>query len=435
MLSQSFFSARRQALFERLDDNSVAIIFSAGEKTRSNDTEYHFRQDSTFHYFTGFGEPESVLILIKKEGHQQTVLFNRTKNQQQEIWHGRRFGQAAALDLFDIDQALPVEELSELLPELIAGCDALYHDFSDGNDEFIEGLLAEIKAGAAKGLEAPSQLNNLRLISDEMRLFKQPQEIEVMRRASKISCDAHTVAMKRCQAGLFEYQLEADILHHFASNGARFAAYNTIVGGGENACILHYTENESLLTDGDLVLIDAGCELSGYAADITRTFPVNGTFSPEQKAIYQLVLNAQLAAIELLVPSSTIKAANDVVVKIMTQGLVDLGILSGDVDQLIEDLAHRRFYMHGLSHWIGLDVHDVGSYGDKNRTRILEPGMTLTVEPGLYISASDDVDPKWHNIGVRIEDDMLITPTGNDVLTKDVVKSIDDIEALMASTT
>jgi len=445
MLNQSFFSARRAALFNQMDDNSAAIVFSADEKTRSNDTQYHFRQDSTFLYFTGFSEPESVLVLIKKDDEQQTVLFNRTKDELQEIWHGRRLGQEGAVNIFEIDQALPVDELSELLPELIASIDTLYHDFSDGNDEFIEGLLSELDGTELDGAElehtdidnvqAPSNINNLRLISDEMRLFKQPEELAVMRRAAKISCEAHTRAMTYCAAGKFEYQLEAEILHHFAMSDARFAAYNTIVGGGENACILHYTENESILKGGDLVLIDAGCELQGYAADITRTFPVNGVFSAEQKAIYELVLKAQLAAIDLLVPNSSIKKANDAVVLILTQGLVDLGILTGDVDQLIKDEAHREFYMHGLSHWLGIDVHDVGDYSDdeggEGRGRLLQENMILTVEPGLYISDRADVDAKWHNIGVRIEDDLLITTAGNEVLTAAVVKTVDDIEALM----
>ena len=431
MLTQSFFTHRRQALFEQLDDNSAVIVFSATEKTRSNDTEYHFRQDSTFYYFTGFNEPEAVLVLLKKDKHQQTILFNRTKDELQEIWHGRRLGQDAALSNFDIDQALPVEELSTLLPELIVGHEVIYHDFSDDNQEFMDELLHPVES-ANEGAEFDTQ--DLRTISDELRLFKQQDEIEVMRRAAKISCDAHTRAMQSCKTGQFEYQLEAQILHHFANNGARFAAYNTIVGGGENACILHYTQNESMLNDGELVLIDAGCELHNYAADITRTFPINGNFSAPQKAIYEIVLTAQLAAIELLIPGNTIKMANDVATTIMTQGLVDLGILDGDVKQLIEDDAHRAFYMHGLSHWIGLDVHDVGDYGGKKRTRQLEAGMVLTVEPGLYLSAKPELDAKWHNIGVRIEDDIVITATGNEVLTKDVVKTVDEIEALMAST-
>lgn len=431
MLKQLFFTQRRQALAQQLANNSAAIVFSAQEKTRSNDTEYHFRQDSTFYYFTGFNEPEAVLVMVKRGEQLQTVLFNREKDELQEIWHGRRLGQAAALEQFDIDQALSVDELSEKLPELVAGCDTIYHDFFDDNDSFIDDLLDSLKANPE--CQAPQNLSDLRVISDEMRLFKQPQELEVMREAAKISSAAHTRAMQQCKAGMFEYQLEAEILHHFAMNGARFAAYNTIVGGGENACILHYTENESVLNDNELVLIDAGCELHGYAADITRTFPVNGKFTLEQKAIYELVLKAQIEAIKLLVPGNTIKMANDVAIEIMIKGLMELGILNGDVKKLIEEDAHRAFYMHGLSHWLGLDVHDVGDYGGKGRTRVLEPGMTLTVEPGLYFAAKPEIDAKWHNIGVRIEDDILITKDGNEVLTKDVVKTVDEIEALMAS--
>ncbi|MCG7530422.1 Xaa-Pro aminopeptidase [Psychrobium sp. MM17-31] len=431
MLKQSFFTQRRQALAQQLANNSAAIVFSAQEKTRSNDTEYHFRQDSTFYYFTGFTEPEAVLVMVKRDEQLQSVLFNREKDELQEIWHGRRLGQAAALEQFDIDQALSVEELSEKLPELVAGCDTIYHDFFDDNDSFIDDLLDSLKANPE--YQAPQNLSDLRVISDEMRLVKQPQELEVMREAAKISSAAHTRAMQQCKAGMFEYQLEAEILHHFAMNGARFAAYNTIVGGGENACILHYTENESVLNDNELVLIDAGCELHGYAADITRTFPVNGKFTLEQKAIYELVLKAQIEAIKLLVPGNTIKMANDVAIEIMIKGLMELGILNGDVKKLIEEDAHRAFYMHGLSHWLGLDVHDVGDYGGKGRTRVLEPGMTLTVEPGLYFAAKPEINAKWHNIGVRIEDDILITKDGNEVLTKDVVKTVDEIEALMAS--
>lgn len=431
MLSPSFFSRNRQQLANKLVDNSAAIIFSAQEKTRSNDTEYHFRQDSTFYYFTGFNEPESVLVIIKKAGKLQTVLFNRVKDELQEIWHGRRMGQDAALEKFAIDQALPIDELSNTLPELVAGCDTIYHDFFDDNQEFIDDLLDALKHDSQ--CNTPHQLSDLRLLSDEMRLFKQPEEVAVMRDAAKISSGAHMQAMQQCRAGLYEYQLEAGILHHFAMNGARFAAYNTIVGGGENACILHYTENESVLNDGELVLIDAGCELHGYAADITRTFPVNGRFTTEQKAIYELVLKAQIAAIKLLVPGNTIKMANDTAIEIMIKGLMELGILNGEVRKLIEDEAHRAFYMHGLSHWLGLDVHDVGDYGGKKRTRVLAPGMVLTVEPGLYFAAKPEVDAKWHNIGVRIEDDILITEHGNEVLTKDVVKTVDEIEALMAN--
>jgi len=436
MLHQPFFSARRKALLERLDDNSAAIIFAASEKTRSSDTEYHFRQDSYFYYLTGFNEPESVLLLLKHQGVTQSILFNRDKDRLQEIWHGRRMGQEQALKAFEIDQAISITELEQQLPLLVNGSETLYtcQGESANDHTMIKVLMNTLRQGMRNNQRAPSVQIDLRLILDDMRLFKQNAEVEVMRQAAKISCDAHTRAMKFCQAGQFEYQLEAEIMHEFARNGARFAAYNSIVGGGDNACILHYTENEALLNDGDLVLIDAGCELHGYAADITRTFPVNGTFSPEQKAIYNVVLKAQLAAINLIKPSGTIKEANDKVVTIITQGLLDLGVIDGDFEQLMADQVYKQFYMHGLSHWLGLDVHDVGDYQNKERTRILEPGMTLTIEPGIYISPDSEVDQKWRGIGVRIEDDLLVTVDGNEVLTSDVVKTVDEIEALMAGT-
>ncbi|NRA60355.1 MAG: Xaa-Pro aminopeptidase [Psychrobium sp.] len=435
MLTETFFSARRKALLQQLPDNSAAIIFAAQEKTRSADTEYHFRQNSYFYYLTGFNEPESVLLLLKKDGAVQTILFNRDKDKMQEIWHGRRLGQAGALTNFEIDQALSINALSDELPALVSGVESLYscHGESAQGELLIKEMLNSLRLGMKKNWRAPSVQIDLRLILDDMRLFKTNAEVAVMRKAAKISCDAHSRAMTFCQAGQFEYQLEAEIMHEFASNGARFAAYNTIVGGGENACILHYTENESVLQDGDLVLIDAGCEYNGYAADITRTFPINGKFSVEQKAIYELVLKAQLAAIALIKPSSTIKVANDAVTSILTQGLLDLGVLSGDFEQLLQDGAVKEFYMHGLSHWIGIDVHDVGDYISSARTRVLEPGMTLTIEPGIYISQDSDVDPKWHSIGVRIEDDLLVTVDGNEVLTDSVVKTVADIETLMAS--
>lgn len=434
MITEQFFNGRRMSLFEKMSDNSAAVIFAASEKTRSLDTEYHFRQNSYFYYLTGFNEPESALLLLKSGQDTQTILFTRDKDKLQEIWHGRRLGQAQALKNFDIDQALSINELTQQLPELVNGSDSLY--FCQGEtpegDQAVTQLMASLRAGVKKNWRTPTVQIELRSILDEMRLFKKSEEVAVMRRASVISANAHTRAMQFIAPDQFEYQLEAEIMHEFASNGARFAAYNTIVGGGHNACILHYTENESVLNDGDLVLIDAGCEFNGYAADITRTFPVNGKFSVEQKAIYNLVLKAQLVAINMIKPSAQIKEANDEVLKIFTQGLLDLGIISGDFDEALEQQAVKEFYMHGLGHWIGIDVHDVGDYRSADRSRILAPGMTLTIEPGLYISEDADVDPKWRGIGVRIEDDLLVTVDGNEVLTKDVVKTVAEIEALMA---
>ncbi|NRA55052.1 MAG: Xaa-Pro aminopeptidase [Gammaproteobacteria bacterium] len=434
MINQLFFSGRRKALFEQMTDNSAAIIFAATEKVRSNDTEYHFRQNSYFYYLSSFTEADAVLLLVKKDGLTNTVLFNRDKDKLQEIWHGRRLGQAQAVKQLEVEQALSISQLSEQLPELVNGCDTFYscHGESSDNDATIATLMASLRAGARQNWRAPTTHIDLRIVLDELRLFKQNEEVELMRRAGVISANAHTRAMTFIKPGMFEYQIEAEILHEFTINAARFAAYNTIVGGGDNACILHYTENESVLKDGDLVLIDAGCEYQGYAADITRTFPVNGKFSVEQAAIYQLVLKAQLAAIDIIKPSATLKAAQDQVIAIFTQGLLDLGILNGDFDQLVADQAYKQFYMHGIGHWIGIDVHDVGDYKTADRGRILEPGMTLTIEPGLYIDLDADVDPKWRGIGVRIEDDLLVTVGGNEVLSKDVVKTISDIEALMA---
>lgn len=434
MITQNFFTERRNALFEQLADNSAAIVFAAAEKTRSLDTEYHFRQNSYFYYLTGFNEPEAVLLLVKTEQSCETILFNRDKDKVQEIWHGRRLGQAQALKHFDLDQALSINELGNKLPELVNGCETLYYCPGESveGDKDVARLMSELRGGMKKNWRAPTTQIDLRLILDEMRLFKQGDEIETMRQAAAISANAHIRAMKAVKAGLFEYQLEAEIIHEFASHGARFAAYNTIVGGGDNACILHYTENESVLNDGDLVLIDAGCEYHGYAADITRTFPVNGKFSNEQKAIYELVLKAQLAAINLIKPSAQIKEANDEVIKIFTHGLLELGVITGTFEQAMDDEVYKNFYMHGLGHWIGIDVHDVGDYRTADRSRILEPGMTLTIEPGLYISEDAEVDPKWRGIGVRIEDDLLVTVDGNEILTKDVVKTVAEIEALMA---
>jgi Xaa-Pro aminopeptidase len=435
MINQAFFSGRRRALFELMADNSAAIIFAADEKVRSNDTEYHFRQNSYFYYLSGFNESDSVLLLLKKSGDTTTVLFNRDKDKLQEIWHGRRLGQEQAVKVLEVDQALSISQLSQQLPELVNGCETLYccPGQSADNDATVAILMRELRGGVRQNWRAPSMQIDLRLILDEMRLFKQGEEVAAMRHAGVISANAHTRAMQFIKPGMFEYQVEAEILHHFTVNAARFAAYNTIVGGGDNACILHYTENESVLNDGDLVLIDAGCEYQGYAADITRTFPVNGTFSTEQRAIYQLVLDAQLAAIAMIKPSATIKDAQEKVIAMFTQGLLDLGVISGDFEQLLADAVVKKFYMHGLGHWIGMDVHDVGDYRSADRSRILEPGMTLTIEPGLYIDQDADVDPKWRGIGVRIEDDLLVTVDGNEVLTKDVVKTVAEIEALMAS--
>ncbi|KAA5968230.1 MULTISPECIES: Xaa-Pro aminopeptidase [Pantoea] len=436
MISLERFLQRRQALLAKMAPGSAALIFAAPEVTRSNDTEYPFRQSSDFSYFTGFNEPQALLVLIKSdENHNHSVLFNRVRDLTAEIWSGRRLGQEAAPAKLGVDRALPWDDIGEQLHLLLNGLDVIYHaqgDYSHA-DALVFSALEKLRRGFRQNLSAPATLTDWRPWVHEMRLFKDADEIELMRRAGKISALAHTRAMLACQPGMFEYQLEGEIHHEFARHGARFPAYNTIVGAGENGCILHYTENESEMRDGDLVLIDAGCEFHGYAGDITRTFPVNGKFSPAQRAIYDIVLASLNRALEMFRPGISIREVNDEVVRIMITGLVELGILDGDVDTLIAEEAHRQFYMHGLGHWLGLDVHDVGHYGTPSRDRILEPGMVLTVEPGLYIAPDADVPVAYRGIGIRIEDDIVITEEGIENLTDSVVKEADEIEALMAA--
>ena len=434
-MTQSEFLRRRQALLAQMAPASAALIFSAPEATRSADSEYPYRQNSDFWYFTGFNEPEAVLVLIKSDDtHNHSVLFNRLRDKTAEIWFGRRLGQEAAPEKLGVDRALAFSEIDEQLYQLLNGLDVVYHAQGEYSyaDAILFTALDKLRKGSRQNLTAPASMTDWRPIVHEMRLFKSPEEIDVLRRAGEISALAHTRAMQVCRPGMFEYQLEGEILHEFNRHGARFASYNTIVGGGENGCILHYTENESELRDGELVLIDAGCEYRGYAGDITRTFPINGKFTPAQREIYDIVLASLDAALTLFRPGTSIQEVTSDVVRIMITGLVKLGILKGDVEQLMADNAHRAFFMHGLSHWLGLDVHDVGVYGP-DRSRTLEPGMVLTVEPGLYIAPDADVPPQYRGIGIRIEDDILITENGNENLTASVVKRADEIEALMAA--
>ena len=429
------YRRRRQALLAKMAPASAALIFAAPEAPRSADSEYPYRQSSDFWYFTGFNEPEAVLLLIKSDdNHNHSVLFNRVRDKNAEIWFGRRLGQDAAPEKLGVDRALAFDEIDEQLYQLLNGLDVVYH--AQGvypyADTIVFTALDKLRKGSRQNLAAPATLTDWRPWVHEMRLFKSEEELAVMRRAGEISALAHTRAMEKCRAGMYEYHLEGEIHHEFNRHGARYPAYNTIVGGGENGCILHYTENESELRDGELVLIDAGCEYRGYAGDITRTFPINGKFTPAQREIYDIVLASLDAALTLFRPGTSIQDVTSDVVRIMITGLVKLDILKGDVDQLLADNAHRAFFMHGLSHWLGLDVHDVGVYGP-DRSRTLEPGMVLTVEPGLYIAPDADVPPQYRGIGIRIEDDILITENGNENLTASVVKRADEIEALMAA--
>ncbi|WP_447883632.1 Xaa-Pro aminopeptidase [Serratia fonticola] len=435
-MTQQEFHKRRQALLAQMAPASAAVIFAAPEATRSADSEYPYRQNSDFWYLTGFNEPEAVLILVKSdETHNHSVLFNRVRDLTAEIWFGRRLGQDAAPAKLGVDRALAFDEINDQLHLLLNGLDVVYH--AQGQyayaDEILFCALDKLRKGFRQNLEAPATLTDYRPWLHDMRLFKSAEEVAVMRRAGEISAMAHTRAMEKCRPGMFEYQLEGEILHEFNRLGARFPSYNTIVGSGENGCILHYTENECEMRDGDLVLIDAGCEYRGYAGDITRTFPVNGKFSKPQREVYDIVLASINKALEMFKPGISIREVNDQVVRIMIAGLVELGVMKGDVEQLFAEQAHRQFFMHGLSHWLGLDVHDVGHYGSASRDRVLEPGMVLTVEPGLYIAPDADVPQEYRGIGIRIEDDILITQDGNENLTASVVKDADAIEALMAA--
>ncbi|SUW62346.1 Xaa-Pro aminopeptidase [Buttiauxella agrestis] len=434
-MNQHEFLRRRQALLAKMAPASAALIFAAPEVTRSADSEYPYRQNSDFCYFTGFNEPEAVLVLIKSdETHNHSVLFNRLRDKTAEIWFGRRLGQEAAPEKLGVDRALAFSEIGEQLHQLLNGLDVVYHAQGEYAyaDSIVFSALDKLRRGSRQNLTAPATLTDWRPWVHEQRLFKSEEEIIALRRAGEITALAHTRAMEKCRPGMFEYQLEGEILHEFNRHGARFPAYNTIVGSGENACILHYTENESQMRDGDLVLIDAGCEYKGYAGDITRTFPVNGKFSAPQREIYDIVLESLETALQLYRPGTSMQEVTAQVVRIMVTGLVKLGILNGEIDKLIAENAHRPFFMHGLSHWLGLDVHDVGVYG-QDRSRVLEPGMVITVEPGLYIAPDADVPAQYRGIGIRIEDDILITAGGNENLTASVVKSADAIEALMAA--
>ncbi|ELY2737531.1 Xaa-Pro aminopeptidase [Cronobacter dublinensis] len=434
-MTQQEFLRRRQALLAKMAPASAALIFAAPQATRSADSEYPYRQSSDFWYFTGFNEPEAVLVLIKSdETHSHSVIFNRLRDKTAEIWSGRRLGQDAAPAKLGVDRALAYNEIDEQLYQLLNGLDVVYHAQGEYAyaDTIVFAALDKLRRGSRQNLSAPATLTDWRPWVHELRLFKSPEELAVMRRAGEISALAHTRAMQKCRPGMYEYELEGEILHEFTRHGARFPSYNTIVGGGENGCILHYTENESQLRDGDLVLIDAGCEYRGYAGDITRTFPVNGKFTPAQRAVYDIVLESLETALRLFRPGTSIQDVTGDVVRVMVKGLIGLGILQGEVEQLVADNAHRPYFMHGLSHWLGLDVHDVGFYGP-DRSRILAPGMVITVEPGLYIAPDADVPEAYRGIGIRIEDDIVITETGNENLTASVVKSADDIEALMAA--
>ncbi len=429
------YAKRRKALMELMEPNSIAIVPSSREKIRSRDTDYPFRQDSDLHYLCGFAEPESVVVLIPGRAHGEFILFCRERDKTKEIWDGYRAGPEGARKLFGADDAFPIDDIDEILPGLIEGTERVYYAMGRDPefDQQVMGWVNRIRAKVRSGATPPGEFLDLNHHLHDMRLYKSAAEVRVMARSAEIAAAAHCRAMTACKPGLYEYQLEAEILHEFAYEGARNPAYNTIVGGGANGCILHYIDNNTLLKEGDLVLIDAGCEYEYYASDITRTFPVSGVFSREQKALYELVLKAQLAAIDQVRPGNHWNAPHDVSVQVLTEGLVKLGLLKGDVSELIEAGAYKDFYMHRIGHWLGMDVHDVGDYKVHGEWRILEPGMVMTVEPGLYVAPDNtNVSKKWRGIGIRIEDDVVVTKKGNEVLTSGVPKTVEQIEKLMS---
>ena len=431
-MDQKIWQRRRREVMQMMG-GGVAIVPTAPVHIRNRDVEFPYRADSDFYYLTHFPEPEAVAVLVPGRAHGEFILFCRERDPEKEIWDGRRAGPEGAVQRYGADDAFPIDDIDDILPGLLENKEKVYYSMGR-HAEFDLRLIQwvnEVRAKSRTGVHAPGEFVALDHILHEMRLFKSAEEVRLMRRAAKISANAHRRAMRAARPGMMEYELEAELLYEFKKGGAEFPAYSPIVGSGENACILHYTENNAAMADGSLVLIDAGAEVDGYAADITRTFPVNGRFSGEQKAVYEVVLAAQAAALDQVAPGRHWNAPHDAAVRTLTQGLVDLGLLSGEVDGLIEKNAYRRFYMHRTGHWLGLDVHDVGDYKIDGEWRELEPGMALTVEPGLYIAANKDIPERWSNIGVRIEDDALVTADGHEVLTADTPKTVADIEAVM----
>jgi Xaa-Pro aminopeptidase len=426
------YARRRRALMRMMGDDAIAILPAAPHAVRNRDVEYPYRQDSDLLYLTGFPEPEAIAILVPGRDHGEFMLFTRERDPDREVWNGRRAGIDGAIERWGADDAFPIGDIDDILPGLIEGRGRVfctmgrYADF----DRRVMQWVNEVRVRARSGGHAPNEFIALDHFLHDMRLFKSRGELRAMRRAAKISMAAHERALKTCRPGLREYALEAEFWHEFRRNGAE-PAYGLIVGGGRNACILHYVENADALRDGDLVLIDAGCESDGYAADITRTFPVNGRFTDAQRAVYDIVLEAQHAALARCEPGRHWNEPHEAALAVLTQGMVDLGLLEGPVDARIQDETYKRFFMHRTGHWLGMDVHDVGDYKVDGDWRELEPGMCLTIEPGLYIPAADDVPTHLHDIGVRIEDDVLITKDGSENLTDGLPKAADDIEAMM----
>ncbi|MEJ1403310.1 MAG: aminopeptidase P N-terminal domain-containing protein, partial [Candidatus Sedimenticola sp. (ex Thyasira tokunagai)] len=426
-MNNAEFKRRRRQLMRMMGEGSIAILPSAPVARRNRDVDYSYRPDSDFYYITGFSEPYSVAVLIPGREHAEYVLFCRERDPEKEVWDGTRAGQEGAQIIYGADDSFPIGDLNDILPRMLEQCERVFYamgcnpELDKQMSEWINGIRTHSRAGS----HGPLEFIALDHYLHDMRLYKSRSEISAMRKAAQISSRAHKRAMKFCRPGLMEWQLEAEINYECAKAGALHQAYPAIVGGGANGCVLHYIENSDDLKEGELLLIDAGCEYQLYASDITRTFPISGTFSPEQRALYELVLAAQYAAIEKVRPGNHWNDPHEAAVKVITKGLVELGILKGRVPTLIKNEGYKKYYMHRTGHWLGMDVHDVGDYKIDGEWRLLEPGMALTIEPGLYIPAgSKGVAKKWWNIGIRIEDDLVVTKEGYDILSKNAPKTV-----------
>ena len=425
---------RREAVLRSMREKGgggLAVVPTAPEVARNRDSLYPYRHDSYFYYLSGFPEPEAAVALIAGPEGDRHVLFCREKNEEREIWDGFRYGPEAAKDIFGFDEAHPISEMESRLADLAGDRPALYTPvgFSDHWDRQVSALLNEVRSRVRTGVAAPDAIVDIRATLDAQRLVKDAHEIALMRRAAQISSAAHARAMERTRPGWYEYMVEAELMHEFLRHGAQSVAYPSIVASGPNACVLHYRDNNRMMSDGELLLIDAGCEFQGYASDITRTFPVGGRFSGPQKAIYELVLAAQLACLDAVRPGAPFHDYHKAAERVLAQGLIDLRLIEGPLDAALESGSYKRFYMHRAGHWLGMDVHDAGLYQVRGESMTLQPGMVLTVEPGLYIRTGDDIPEAFHNIGVRIEDDVLVTESGNENLTASTPKTVAEVEA------
>ena len=435
MIERKEFKRRRRQLMRMADEDAIVIVPAAPERIRNNDSHYPYRQDSDFHYLTGFGEPDAVLVLIPGRSAGAEILFCRERHPEREQWDGPRAGPDGSVEDYALDDAFPIEDIDEILPGMIEGRSRVYYHFGRDTD-FDLRIIAwvnRVRGEVKKGARAPHEFVALSHLLHDLRLFKSAGELALMRRSAEIAAEGHCRAMQATRPGMYEHAVEAELLHTFRRHGA-VASYEPIVGGGANACVLHYRANNALLNDGDMLLIDAGAEFHGYASDITRTFPVNGRYTKAQREIYDIVLAAQDSAIDQVRPGRAFNAYHDAAVRVISQGLIDLGLLEGELDEVIESGAFRKFYMHKTGHWLGLDVHDVGDYRIGDDFRELEAGMVLTVEPGIYIAPSlEGVPEAYRGIGVRIEDDVVVSKSAPDVMSTDVPRVASSIEALMAA--